>query len=116
MRRTTLACFSGMAGLLAVTSAGCEDWSHILDGVDLPDRGGTKPGTMTGTAGSTGTVGGKCDVTMGPKGEPCKTCWDATGRIIQQECSAPTSTGTGGSSAPAPQMCTKLEDGGPGSC
>jgi hypothetical protein len=114
MRRSTLACFSGMAGLLAVTSSGCEDWKHVLDGIDLPDTGGgTKPGT--GTAGASGG-GGKCDATMGPKGETCKTCWDENGRIIHQECAGPVSTGSGGSTGTTPQMCTKLEDGGPGSC
>ena len=105
-----------MAGLLAVASSGCEDWKHVLDGVDLPDTGGgTKPGTMTGAAGASG-ASVKCDATMGPKGESCKTCWDASGIVVHQECAGPISTGTAGFDGTTPQACTKLEDGGPGSC
>jgi len=48
----------------------------------------------------------RCEPTMGPKGETCKTCYDANGRIVSNECA-------GGS--PGAQ-CFKLQDGGPTSC
>jgi hypothetical protein len=123
MRRSTLACFSGMVGLLAVASAGCEDWQHVLDGVPLPDRAPTTPektgtGGVSGAAGAPGTgVASKCEGTTGPKGEACKTCYDPSGMIVYQECAPVDPTGAAGSSGSSdPQMCVKFEDGGPGSC
>jgi hypothetical protein len=40
----------------------------------------------------------KCGVTTDAYGQPCKTCWDATGVVVRSEC-APSPTGAGGSGA-----------------
>jgi hypothetical protein len=51
-------------------------------------------------------------------GSVCKQCVDASGMIVQQDCSPPPPPGgSGGSSgSTGGGTCTKIQDGGPTSC
>jgi len=60
---------------------------------------GSAPTGSGGSGGSTDPI--KCGVSTDASGQQCKTCWDATGMVVANDC-APSPTGTGGSGGPTP--------------
>ena len=115
MQRTTLVSWVMGMVLLVSAAAGCGDWKSLID--EIRDRSkGTTPGagaagTSGGTGGSDGGGALKCDATTDASGRVCKTCWDQSGMVVSNDCSAPPTGGSTGGGT-----CTKIIDGGPSSC
>ncbi len=114
MRRTTLPqSLLGVVGLLALASAGCGDWKTFID--EARDNGPSDPGIMTGSGGVSGGAV-SCSGGVDANGVMCKRCVDASGAVVYEECS-PDGTGSGGTTGTDPTAtCTKITQGGPGSC
>ena len=55
----------------------------------------------------------KCGQTTGADGSICKTCWDATGLVISNDCT-PAPTGMDGSTGTG--ACVQINEGGASSC